>query len=95
MCDECETISREIRDSLAELKRRSGLTDQYRRLAVEALQGGTEEDAHRFEDLVSSPLAQECAALSSRMMRAFSLKMSHETRTGHRIPLGPRGWLHR
>jgi hypothetical protein len=94
-CDECETISREIKESLANLKRNSDLTEQDRRLAVEALLGGTKEDALRFEELASGPLSQEYAALSSRMMRAFSMKMWHETRTGHRIAAGPWSGLQR
>lgn len=94
-CDECETIGREIKVSLADLKRHSDLTEQDRRLAVEALLGGTKEDALRFEELVSGPWSQECAALSSRMNRAMGLKMWHETRTGHRIGRGPWGWLQR
>jgi hypothetical protein len=86
VCEECETISREIRESLAELKRYSDLTDHDRRLAVEALLGGTKEDVLRFEELVSGPLGQEGAVISSRMNRAMGRKMWHETRTGHRIP---------
>ena len=94
-CDECETISREISDSLAELKRYSDLTEQDRRLAVDALLGGTKEDALRFEELVSGPFSQECAAPSSRMNRAMGRKMWHETRSGHRIAWEPWGGLHR
>jgi len=60
ICDECEKISREIKESLADLKRHSDLTEQDRRLAVQALLGGNKEDVLRFEELVSSPLAQEC-----------------------------------
>lgn len=94
-CGECETIGREIKESLAELKRHSDLTEPDRRLAVEALLGGAEEDVLRFEELVSSPLAQECAVISSRMNRAMGRKMWHETRTGHRIAWGPWGGLQR
>jgi hypothetical protein len=70
-CDECEIIAREINESLAELKRHLDLTEQDRRLAVEALLGGTEADALRFEELVSRTLALEGAALSTRMNRAM------------------------
>ncbi|MGB6944260.1 MAG: hypothetical protein WBE37_17800 [Bryobacteraceae bacterium] len=92
-CDECEIIGREIKESLAELKRHLDLTEQDRRLAVEALLGGTEADALRFEELVSGPLALEGAALSTRMNRAMGRKMWHETRSGHRIAWGPWGGL--
>jgi hypothetical protein len=87
MCSECETIARDLREAFADLKSLSDSTQEDRRLAVEALRGATEEDALRFEELISGPLSQGSAASSSRMMRAFSMKMWHETRTGHRI-----GW---
>jgi hypothetical protein len=86
-CDECETISREIKECAAEMKRNTDLTQPDRRLAVEALRGGTEEDAVRFKEVVSGPLFEESAALSSRIARAMNMKMLHEKRTGHRISL--------
>jgi hypothetical protein len=88
-CNECETISREIKESLADLKRHSDLTERDRRLVIEAMLGGTKEDGLRFEELVSGPMSQESGALSSRMYRAMGRKMWHETRTGHRIAAGP------
>ena len=94
-CEQCETISREIKESLADLKRHLDLTEQDRRLAVEAMLGGTKEDALRFEELLSGPLSQDGAGLSSRMNRVMGRKMWHEMRTGHRIAWGPWGWLQR
>jgi hypothetical protein len=83
-CNECETIARDLREAFADLRSLSDSTQEDRRLAVEALRGGTEEDALRFEEVISD---QQSAALSSRMMRTLSMKMWHETRTGHRVSM--------
>jgi hypothetical protein len=95
MCDECETIAQDLREALADLKLSADISNEDRRLAVEALRGGTEEDALRFEELISTPGGRASAQASSRIMRALSMKMWHETRTGHRINLGPWGWRSR
>ncbi len=91
MCDECENISRELREEMAAIRLSMDRTGKDRELAVEALRGGTEEDVHRFEELVSTPAFQESAAHASRMMRAFNMKMQHEARTGHKVNWNPLG----
>jgi hypothetical protein len=50
MCDECLAIARDLREAIADVKLVSDRAYNDRVLAVEALRGGTEEDALRFEE---------------------------------------------
>jgi len=89
MCEECETIARELREAMAGIRLSVDRTQEDRRLAVEALRGGTEEDVHRFEDLLAAPPFREAADHASRMTRAMDLKTRHEARTGHKVSWNP------
>jgi hypothetical protein len=90
MCDECLAISRDLRDAIAELRLSAGLARPEAARAVEALRGGTEEDALVVEEFFSA-FRQQAYLPGSRITRAMGMKFAHERRTGHRVSLEPPG----
>ncbi len=87
MCDECLAIAQDLREAIADARTGSTRASGDMARAVQALRGGTEEDARRFEELCATPALRACAEPSSRVARAMSMKMWHETRTGHKVSL--------
>lgn len=88
MCDECLAIARDLKEAIADAQSASARASGDMALAVETLRGGTEEDAFRFEELLSAPALRACAGPSSRLTRILSMKFAHEARTGHKVAWG-------
>ena len=80
-CKECEAIALELREAYADawISSDQGSRDAW--IATYKLVGGTEEDAVRAEELVSS--AQFRDAL--RVKQAIRRKFAHEARSGHKV----------
>lgn len=81
-CDECQRITRELREAWTEAWLSA---DEEFRAAWLALPGGTEEDAARAEELF--PRANIEHKRADRLRQAIMTKFKHETQTGHKISL--------
>jgi hypothetical protein len=85
MRNERLAIARDLKEAVADAKSASAHASGEVARAVDELRGGTEEDAHRFEELCTAPALQACAGPASRLTRTLSMKFQHESRTGHRV----------
>jgi len=80
-CDECQAITRELREAYADAWTSSDRASRDALAAIHKMMGGTEEDAERAEALIPRARFRD----APRISRALKRKLAHEARSGHKV----------